>query len=133
MQRMVAKILLPIAAALVFSAAAPAQHGTAPSGYYPFGYVGDTWTGTVTSTNDETREITLTYTRGDKTDTFTGALKAGLAAKRKDGSHTGIKPSEIPVGTRLIVCYMPQTKKMQGQKVKTYEIFQYALAPTDQR
>ncbi len=38
------------------------QHGSAPDGYYPPGYSGDTWTGEVVSTDDTTREITLTYT-----------------------------------------------------------------------
>jgi len=36
------------------------QHGTAPPGYYPMGYSGDTWAGEVVSTDEATLEITLT-------------------------------------------------------------------------
>jgi hypothetical protein len=108
---------------LAFCSVASAQHGTAPNGYYPPGYVGDTWTGTVTSVNDEAREITLTYTKGDKTETFTGILQAGYKVKLKDGTSKELKPSSIPIGARLIVYYTPQTKKQDGKKVKIYEIF----------
>ncbi|HKV05345.1 MAG TPA: hypothetical protein VJO53_09595 [Candidatus Acidoferrales bacterium] len=126
-------MFLLITAALVVSAPALAQHGSARDGYYPLGYVGDTWTGTVTSTNDDTREITLTYTKGDKTESFTGVLQSGLKAKRRDGSETEWKPSDIPLGTRIVVYYMAQTKKVEGRKVKFYEIFRFTSVPKDSK
>jgi hypothetical protein len=128
-----AKMPMATVVALFLSAAAPAQHGTAGNGYFPMGYAGDTWTGTVTDTNDETREIKLTYTKGDKTESFTGVLKTGLKAKRNDGSETEWKPSDIPIGTRIVVYYMAQTKKVEGQKVKFYEIFAFTSAPKDSK
>jgi hypothetical protein len=63
-----------------------AQLGTAPNDYDPPGYSGNTWSGEVTSRNDETREITLTYAKGSKTDIFTGVLQEGYKVKRKDGT-----------------------------------------------
>jgi hypothetical protein len=102
---------------------AVSQHGAAPNDYYPVGYSGDTWSGEVTTTNDETREITLTFTKGSKIETFTGVLQEGYKAKLKDGTAHDLKPSEIPKGTHLKVFYMPRTKKDGDKKIKYYEIF----------
>jgi hypothetical protein len=100
-----------------------AQHGTAPNDYYPPGYSGDTWSGEVTSTNDETREITLTYTKGTKTETFTGMLQEGYKVKLKDGTPHELKPSEISKGTHVMVFYRQKTGKDGDKKIKYYEIF----------
>lgn len=100
------------------------QHGSAPNGYYPPGYSGDTWTGEVVSTNDTTREITLTYTNEKKSETFIGVLKDNFQVQMKDGSLKELKPSGIPKGSRIIVFYQAKSKKMDGNKVKYYEIFQ---------
>ncbi len=109
---------------LLFSSAVFAQHGTAPAGYYPLGYNGDTWTGEVVSADDSTREITLTYTGEKKSETFTGLLKDNYQVKMKDGSMKELKPSGIPKGARIMVFYQPKTRKVDGNKVKYYEIFQ---------
>ena len=100
------------------------QHGSAPDGYYPPGYSGDTWTGEVVSTDDTTREITLTYTNEKKSETFTGVLKDNFQVQMKDGAMKELKPSGIPKGTRIRVFYQAKTKKVDGNKVKYYEIFQ---------
>ena len=42
----------------------------------------------------------------------------------KDGSTRELNPSGLPKGTRITVFYMPKTKKVDGNKVKYYEIFQ---------
>ena len=100
------------------------QHGSAPPGYYPMGYAGDTWTGDVVSTDDVTREITLTYTAGKKSETFTGILKENYQVKMKDGSLKELKPSGIPKGARITVFYQAKTRKVNGNKEKYYEIFE---------
>jgi hypothetical protein len=125
------KITLAFLATLLLALGAyAAQHGTAPSGYYQPNYFGDTWTGTVVSTNDQTREITLAYTtKKGKTETFTGVLQKDYKIRFKDGSVRQLKPSYIPVGTRLVVYYIPRTKKLNGRKIKTYEIFRFTKAP----
>ncbi len=108
---------------LILLSRARAQHGSAADGYYPFGYAGDTWSGEVTSTNDDTREITLTYNKGSKTETFTGVLQVGYKVKLKDGTSHELKASEVLKGTHLMIFYMPKTKKDGDKKVKYYEIF----------
>ncbi len=108
---------------LILLSRARAQHASAADGYYPFGYAGDTWSGEVTSTNDDTREITLTYNKGSKTETFTGVLQVGYKVKLKDGTSHELKASEVLKGTHLMIFYMPKTKKDGDKKVKYYEIF----------
>jgi hypothetical protein len=118
------KVLLAVGFLVIaLSPVVRAQHGTAPADYYPVGYSGDTWTGIVASASDETREIKLTYTNKDKTETFAGVLKDGYKIKMKDGSMRELKPSSIPVGDRVKVFYMADTRKVDGKKVKVYEIF----------
>jgi len=114
---------------IVFMIAMPAgaQHGTAPAGYYPAGYNGDMWTGTLTAANDSTREITLTYTKKDKTQTFTGMLEEKFTVTLADGKTHQLKPSDIAPGTILRVYYKPKTKKVDDKKVKYYEIFKLEI------
>ena len=108
---------------LVVACTAKAQHGTAGSGYFPQGYNGDTWTGNVTATDDATRSITLVYSNKGKTETFTGTLKAPCCkVKMVDGSMKDLKVSEISLGRRMIVFYIPTTTKVDGQKTTVNEI-----------
>lgn len=72
-----------------------AQKGTAEPDYYPTGYSGDTWTGVVTSANEDTREFTLTYKRGDKEQTFVGVLPKGYTVQMKDGRDHEIKMDQL--------------------------------------
>lgn len=105
-----------------------AQKGTAEPGYYPMGYAADTWTGEVTSVNEETREFTLTYKKGDKEQTFVGVLPTGYKVKMKDGSDHEIKLAELR-GLRIKVYYMTKSKKVNDQKVKTNEVFKIKFLP----
>jgi hypothetical protein len=101
-----------------------AQHGTAAGGYYPAGYEGDTWTGVVTTTDDTTRTITLTYSSKKKTETFTGVLKEGCCkVKMSDGTVQELKPSTLSPGRRLMVYYIPRTTKVDGKKSNVNEVF----------
>lgn len=118
--------------ALILSVAAglQAQHGTAPNGYFPMGYAGDTWTGEVSAVNNASREITLVYNNGKKTETFVGVLQQGYKVKLKDGSLAELKLSMIPAGTRLKVYYMAKDRKVSGRKEKFYEIFRMEFPTT---
>jgi len=110
------------AIALVFFLSAAdvsgAQYGTAENGYYPDKYFGSTFTGTVKSTNDETREVTLNFIdpRKSKDQTFVGVLDEGYSVQLKDGTLHELKPSEIRPGALIKVYYMPETKKVAGKK-----------------
>ena len=101
-----------------------AQHGTASSGYFPPGYEGDTWTGGVTTTDDTTRTVTLTYSSKNKTETFRGVLQEGCCkVKMSDGTVQELKPSQLSPGRRLMVYYIPKTTKVEGKKTTANEIF----------
>lgn len=127
------KMLLVAGFLVALGPVARAQHGEAPADYYPSGYSGDTWTGIVTSTSDETREIKLSYTNKDKTETFIGVLKDGYKIKMKDGSMHELKPSGIPVGDKITVFYMGDTRKVDGKKIKVYEIFKILEVRDDKK
>lgn len=108
---------------LLFSHAVFAQKGTAESGYYPMNYSGDVWMGVVTAVDEATREFTLTYKKGDKEQTFVGVLQKGYSVKKPDGTDYEIKMSDL-MGLKLRAYYITKTKKVDGVKVKTNEVFQ---------
>lgn len=116
-----------IAVVILSSAATiyPAQYGTGENGYYPQGYHGTTFTGAITSTNDETREVTLSLTnpKNGKTQTFIGVLEEGYSIKLNDGSLYELKPSELKPGAQIKAYYQPTTKKVGGEKTTINTIF----------
>jgi hypothetical protein len=121
----VRKLALALAACFLPALGSAGQYATAEDGYYPSGYHGRAFTGAVTSTNDETREVTLSYTnpKDGKTQTLVGMLEEGYSVKLKDGSLHELKPSEIKPGARIKVYYMTTTKKVSGEKTTVNTIF----------
>ncbi len=107
----------------IFASAAFGQHGTAEIGYYPAGYQGDTWTGVVVSASEQTGEITLSYAKGGKSQTFVGVPEAGCLVHEHSGATRPLKMSDIPVGKIIKVWYIEETKKVGGRKVKVNTIF----------
>jgi hypothetical protein len=121
------KSLLSAAAILVVLPVAFGQHGTARN--LQSGALHDTWLGIVVSTNDATREITLSSGGGTYSETFTGVLKDRVSTKAKDGSIKQLKPSDIPKGTKIIVFYEQKRAKADNGQVKVYnEIFRIERA-----
>jgi hypothetical protein len=108
---------------IAFAVAAAGQYGTAPNNYYPDKYNGSTFTGVVAQTAND--QVTLTYTKGDKTETFTGRFEAPCSVPSTKGG--GIMPSDIPGGTVMTVFFNTDTKKMGGQKLKENVILAIAL------
>ena len=127
------KAILVLLLMLICSTVAVAQKGTAEPGHYPMNYNGDTWTGEVTGTNDDTREITLSYKKKDKKETFTGVLEQGYKVKMKDGSYHELKVSDIPAGTRIRVYYVAKGEKVGGEKKKINNIFQVKFLPKEDK
>jgi hypothetical protein len=86
-----------------------AQHGNVGSGYWPIYYHGDNWTGTISSFDQASASITLTYENKGKVESFTGVLKQPVALVDKDGKqisgHTPLK-----IGDRIMVCYYTPSK-----------------------
>ena len=116
--------LLMVTLSVAF-AACFAQHGSAGSGYFPMGYAGDTWKGTVTAVNPDTREITLTAKANKGEETFTGVLRPGYTVPMKDGTRHEVEMTDIPIGSYLLVYYMDKSKKADGKKIHYNEIFQF--------
>ncbi|HMD86799.1 MAG TPA: hypothetical protein VKO18_19085 [Terriglobia bacterium] len=103
-----------------------AQYGSAGEGYYPHNYYGQTFNGAVTSTNDATREVSLSFTnpKDGKTQTFVGVLTEGYSVELKeDGSLHELKPSQLRLGGYFKVYYMPTTRKVGGKKTTINIIF----------
>jgi hypothetical protein len=98
----------------VLPAATLAQYGSAPNNYYPDQYTGSTFTGTVTEVKDG--QIKLTYSKKDKTDTFTGHLEANCSVPTVNG--LGMTASDLTLGTVITAFFNGETKKVNGQKQK---------------
>lgn len=125
------KLVLSLALMLLCTGIAAAQHGTAEPDYYPSGFNGDTWSGEVTAANEDTREFTLTYTKGSNTQTFVGVLAEGYTVKMKDGRNYLIKMSEL-MGMHVKAYYITRKKKdANGVKVETHEVFKLKFFPKE--
>ncbi|HZP24815.1 MAG TPA: hypothetical protein VFB04_15310 [Terriglobales bacterium] len=129
---------LALIAVLCVPVLALAQHGNAPDGYYPPNYSGDTFTGLVTATDDEGQTITLEYSKGKKTEDFTGRFDHACSIPTKDGKP--MKPSDIPAGTDLTAYYNHKNTKIDGQKqaenviiALTFNSFQGKVIPETSR
>jgi hypothetical protein len=95
---------------------APAQHGDAGSGYWPLNYHFDTWTGIVSSFDQGTGTVTLTYEHKGKTENFTGVIKPPIQVLDKDGKRVG--GVRINVGDRITAFYMKVEKANSIFQVK---------------
>src|SRR5579864_6493649 len=91
-----------------------AQYGNAPNNYYPDNYMGATFTGTVTDV--KAGEITLAYTKKDKTQTFSGHLEADCNAPTANGK--GMVASDLLLGTVITVFFNSESRKINGEKQK---------------
>jgi len=89
-------------------------------------------TGTVISTNDSKREVTLAIADGTKTENFTGILIDGYRVRRKDGSFHDLIVSEIPPGTKMTIHYfdeMTGPERTNGEVHRIYRLQFLALPP----
>jgi len=108
------KLVIAGLLAVGLGTSAVAQYGSAPNNYYPNGYMGTTFTGTVTEVKDG--QITLVYTKNDKTETFMGHLEADCNAPTANGK--GMVASDLLVGTVITAFFNRETRKVNGQKLK---------------
>jgi hypothetical protein len=92
-------------------------------------YLGGTCIGEVTAVNEDTGEITLTYTEGNKTQTFVGILAKGYKAKTKDGSEQKVEMANL-MGMRVKAYYMVKREiDANDVKVETKEVLMIRLLP----
>lgn len=113
MQRRYSLILL-----LSFLCAPPScpQKGTAPNGYYPPGYNGSTFTGSVEST--DAGQLTLLYASGRKQERFVGRLEASCVWTDKGGTVHTVEVAAVPKGIVLTAFYNSVTTKSGDQKIR---------------
>ena len=115
--RAMVKRLLTLSALIAFQAAASGQEGKAPTGWYPEGFKGHTFTGVLQSVDESTHHIRLTHAVGYKTDVFVGALVKDYTTHLPDGTTRPLKVSDLPIGKHLTVYYMGEAKGSGGRKV----------------
>jgi len=120
------KLLLVLGTLIISASMSLGQKGTAEPDYYPMNYTGDTWTGVVTAVNEDTRELTLTYKKKDKEESFVGVLPKGYTHKMADGTEREIKLADL-MGMQLRVYYMSKTKKVKDQKIKYNDVFKIKI------
>jgi hypothetical protein len=100
--------LFVLLAILLLPTSSSAQHGTADNGYFPSGYIGDTWSGVVSSVAPATKEVSLVYTHHGKTAVFQGILSKGTRVQANgDKKKQQIVSEGISVGAHIRVYYMP--------------------------
>jgi hypothetical protein len=134
---------------LACCAAAAAQKGTAEPDYYPLNYSGDTWTGEVTAVDNDKRELTLTYAKGKKPETFIAVIPDGGFGWGKDGggdrvlmffgendkanAAAGMEKADLNefMGRRIKVYYKRKDKKVGDEKVKLNEVFRIKVLKSE--
>jgi len=112
-------ILLLSAAALVIVSPANGQKGTAPNGYYPDSFQGDTFTGRAESARPNLEELTLVYTNGKKTEHWVGRLESPCSWTDKGGQVHTMHVSDMFEGDLLTVYYITRTTKADNVKTTT--------------
>jgi hypothetical protein len=85
----------------------------------------------VTSVNESTGEFTLTYTKGNKTQTFVGIPEDGYLVAPKTGPERPLKTSDLHIRRTITVFYTPVTKKIDGKKVTVNTVFNIDSIPNN--
>lgn len=105
-----------------------AQAGTASSGYYPADYSGDTFTGTVTQTTDDT--ITLSYTQSGKPKTFEAYANGPCALPATKSAASPMPLTKVPIGSQIVIFYEAKTVKVAGVKQKQNQMIGFTFLRT---
>jgi hypothetical protein len=96
--------------------------------------LGKTFTGVVVSSNEATRELTLSYTDTgtNNTETFSGVLKEGYMVRLRDGTRRELLMSDLKPGLRVRIIYKEKSENVGGQKVKLATIISVDFLGRDQ-
>lgn len=110
--------LLPIL--LLLDAVAFGQYGTAPNGYYPSRYNGEIISGRVTAVDEVAEQITISFEKAKKTETFVGRLDAPCAVPSKDGKP--MTALDLPVGTDVTAFFVTSVPEDKNSSEKENSI-----------
>jgi len=86
---------------------------------------GKSTTGTVTATNEDAREITLSVPKGGGAEEFVGEVIQGLHMRQAGGQAFELKVSQVPLGTRITIFYTTERKKVAGKWVSYRLIYRF--------
>jgi hypothetical protein len=109
--------ILALFALIAVQTSANGQKAKAPTGWYPEGFKGHTFTGTLQSVDESTHHFRLTHAAGYKTEVFVGALVKGYTTRFPDGTTRRLKVSDLPIGKHLTVYYMGEAAGSGWKKV----------------
>ena len=84
------RLFLSIACLVLCVGFALAQKGKADSDFYPMGYSGETWTGEVTTFDNDKRTLTMVYGEGKKATTFVASIPDAPYQWTKDISKSRV-------------------------------------------
>jgi len=99
---------------LSFEPIAFCQYGIAPNGYYPPHYDGNIFSGRVTAVDEASGNITISFEKDKKVETFVGHLQQGCAVPSKDG--TPMTALDLPIGTDITAYF--ETVSKDGNPVE---------------
>lgn len=106
------------------------QYGSAPTGYYPTNYGGSIFTGKfVKGEADQT--LTLSYTKGSKTEVFIGRLQKGCSVPTRDGSKQLMNAADFPANSVVTAFFQKVTRKEGDKKVKENQIIAISFFEVD--
>ena len=104
------RIAVVILFTLICSHLTVAQHSEADPGLYNFNYHGDTWTGVVSSLDEASGAVTLTYDHKGKVQTFNAVIKPQVHIVDKNGADVPAQ-THVKVGDHVTWYYIAQGLK----------------------
>lgn len=110
MPRCISPLLLA-AALLLAATSASAQYATAGPNYYPPGYAGDMFSGTITNVNPAAATLTLSFVDHRKTETFTGVIPRGFKARDPKGVLREVPITIFHPGMRAQVYFFKRQRE----------------------
>ena len=107
---------LMLTASLAAASGLHAQKGTAPDGYYPAGYMGSTFTGSLLPAGNDPSRFTLVYTKNGKSETFSARLEAKCRLSSKAGVAHSFQMEAFSAGAVLTAYYRTAKNKTTHEK-----------------
>jgi hypothetical protein len=115
---------------VMVSGAAWSQYGSAPDGYYPTNYGGSIFMGKFVKGNPD-QTLTLSYTKGSKTELFVGKLQKGCGVPTRDGSKTLMNAPDFPPNSVVTAFFQKITRKEGDKKIKENQVIAISFVEVD--
>ena len=109
-------IWITVISCLVAASPLKAQKGTAHDGYYPAGYMGSTFTGSLQPAGNDPSKFTLVYTKNGKSETFSAQLETKCKLTNKAGVTQSFQMEAFSAGAVLTAYYRTAKNKTTHEK-----------------